>query len=483
MAGTCVLAAAEASHDFKSKIGKIGLTGVASATGHSELSALIARGLHKGTDLRKNCQEAIPGIDLVGVKTDEDMMKKIFQIQDGRVKQRLVDDDIPVRGNGWRSTELYVSTPDLRTPRTRLAKHMFVPRYLTTALACPTTETERDYAQLNNPEYLNLFKIFSHTFKIDDEAAVEGSVYDGGGLSEQNNQVFVFFDQAQQVLSSSKKKAKSVINRERVVDKQQLYINIVFAASSFSDPGPIALPNAATWVESNQATVKAYPMTTWTYTDEVDPDKIINANPIIARTTVPAGDSLSLSLYEIKTDIVINNDGKHISNQVWTDPASGVPINYPNSAETSTIKSIADRFKNIAGDDDKKSRELQTKRVGDYFQVRDTKNLPDNAIKANDRFLPGNKTGFTFPEPPPPRTIKSIFDMAVNLILGRAADYQRREWYRKRTFFFTGDWMAFLCAAHNEVNCVYVNSNPGGVGANSEYDSLPVQGLVCLYFE
>jgi hypothetical protein len=223
-------------------------------------------------------------------------------------------------------------------------------------------------------------------------------------------------------------------------------------------------------------------MTTWTHTGEVAPAHI-GGN--IAETTVPAGDPLSLSLYEIKTDIVINNAGKYTSTQTWTNHTNGAPPIVDNdSAVMSSIKSIKGRFSNITSDDEK-SRQLQTKRVGDYFQVRDTKMLPANAIKANNRFMPGNKLGSTFPEPPVPGILTQIFHRAVNTVLGRPAEYERMEWYRKRTFFFTGDWMAFLCAAHNEVNCVYLNSQPGGKwdGTSTVYASGPVQGLVCLYFD
>jgi hypothetical protein len=490
MDSTCALAAAEASHDFKGKIGAIGLTGVASATGHSDLSRLISLGLYRGTNPNRNCRDWTPNAALLGgVKTDEDMMKKVFQFPDDRVKQILVDDDLAIRGGVWRRTNLYVSGPDLHNPVQREAKHMFIPRYLTAALACPTTEDEYNNAMLNG-EYLHLFKIFSHTFRIDATAAVTGSEYDGGGLTEQNNQVFVSFDQAQQVFAS-KKNDISVKEREHNALQQQLHVNIVFGASSFSDPGPTALPDAKPWTTQDQSTVKAYPLTTWTYSDEVPYGQLKTpGNTTIATTIVPAGDSLSLSAYEIKTDIVINNDGKYISNQVWTDPSS-VPFSYQNSAAMSAIKSIAGRFANIDGDYNK-SRELQTKRVGDYFQVRDTKNLPDNAINEKYKFKPGNTIGVTFPEPPDPDPepsyIKSLFNTAMKWLLRMPDDdlpTQRREWYRKRTFFFTGDWMAFLCAAHNEVNCVYVNSTPGGTwdAAPSDYDSPPVQGLVCLYFE
>lgn len=481
---TCAMAAAEASHDFRNKIGPIGNTGVAGVPppSHSDLSRLIARGLHRGADQTKNCRNWIPDANLIGVKEDIDMMAKIFQAGD-TIKHILLD-DVPVgRGGTWKQTSLLVSRPNLHVPATRQARYIFIPRYLNHDGTCPINAGELATAQATGLDYTDLSKIFAHTFNPNIADATGG---------DKNNQVFVMLDQAQEVFAA--KHNNRLIDRLQDPQVSQLHINIVFSSASFSDPGQQASPNSKVWNEKLVG-AKACPMTTWVYSDEAVPAAIqVNGGTgVISKTTVPFGDPMGLSLYTIETSV----NQKFIADQIWTNSDTGAPTHYINTSKTTTIGAVADKFDKTT-DDDVKSRELQTKRIGDYFQIRDAKNLPDNAIKHNAKFISVNKNGYTFPEPPPQlqhpagslQYIKQLFNKAknwVSYVFGTppptaavaVAVNADKEWYRKRTFLFTGDWMAFLWAAHNEVNCVYVCKTPPHHGFNSQ----PQQGLACIYFD
>ena len=233
-------------------------------------------------------------------------------------------------------------------------------------------------------------------------------------------------------------------------------IHIINTPATCGDSATKPLPCAKAWKTEQTSTMKIY---SWY---EFDKTKTTDVN-----------DEVMLSAYEIVTEPAGN---KYIQKQKWYyyPPASPGSYDVPAPQQIQPVINNAKKENNIttikklllekldtrtgkfnAGSGRLPSWYVQRKRSGDYLQIKAAKNFPDHAAQESDAqqyyWLQTGPLGTTTTGSSPTR----IFNTHTQSL---SADIsEKKEWYRKRTYFLTIDWPAFTYASYHGVNSILIN--------------------------
>tara|TARA_B100001094_G_scaffold76915_1_gene73267 strand:+ start:89 stop:1330 length:1242 start_codon:yes stop_codon:yes gene_type:complete len=233
-------------------------------------------------------------------------------------------------------------------------------------------------------------------------------------------------------------------------------IHIINTPATCGDSATKPLPCAKAWKTEQTSNMKIY---SWY---EFDKTKTTNVN-----------DEVMLSAYEIVTEPAGN---KYIQKQKWYyyPPASSVSYNLPapqqiqpviNNAKkenniTTIKKLLLEKLDTRSGKFNTDSGILpswyvQRKRSGDYLQIKAAKNFPGHAAQESDAqqyyWLQTGPPNTTTTGSSPTRIFKPLQTQL-------SADIsEKKEWYRKRTYFLTIDWPAFTYASYHGVNSILIN--------------------------
>jgi len=214
-------------------------------------------------------------------------------------------------------------------------------------------------------------------------------------------------------------------------------LHVIHSVMTLGDSARKTVPDAGKYKSNNQ-TVELF---SWYYT-----------RPI----TVPRDDRFFMSSFRI--DCREASAGWMVR-QDWHDPndaaarASGMPLYQTLDAKrdnniTMVNKHMKQDMVVLSANARETSLNIQKKRSGDHLQIREAKNFPataaDDALVNNFLYVRGPGDQGSFPK---------FVDPAAAVRLNE-------EWYRRRTFFITGDWPAFAYAAYNQVNAILVYKDP-----------------------
>ena len=115
---------------------------------------------------------------------------------------------------------------------------------------------------------------------------------------------------------------------------------------------------------------------------------------------------------------------------------------------------------------------VQRKRSGDYLQIKTAYEFPAFAANyANDR----SKFAMVLA----PQNAIATATLGGSGNLKTQPQTRNTDWYRKRTYFVTGDWPAFAYATYNRINCILICKRKTCAGS-----TLPNTNLIFRnYFE
>jgi len=188
--------------------------------------------------------------------------------------------------------------------------------------------------------------------------------------------------------------------------------------------------------------------------------------------TIPMNESLFMSAYEVENIRAAPDDPRIV--QKWKLNDQDI-YTVPDARNENNVEKLASIVKgrnffsdanstNDTSDDNKKfvSWLLQRKRSGDYFQIWFTKYLPkkfyDDVISISNN--PPNSSIFLLKNIP--HNVRQEFFTSPTYHF-RSTNQPLpdkntiMDYYRKRTYFVTGDWPAFCYALYNQVNCIYAD--------------------------
>ena len=273
-------------------------------------------------------------------------------------------------------------------------------------------------------------------------------------------------------------------------------INIINTATTLGDGSPCTKPNANSY--DINGLLKG-------------PSGVV---PTRSDAIIPSGQQgvpLIYSWYYSKSEISNHNDTFMMSNyEIVTAPATNSTIGYTqqlfwNSSSSSGINlEDANKRNQISGivtelkqnklippsgparniaDCASVNLFLQRKRSGDYLQIKSTYDFPRHALEnKNLSHIYQLKKGPHYATISPHTTLHkagSLKDLDIE------GDWKNEEWYKKRTYFVTGDWPAFCYATYNKINCIITCKRGGGEEGSGKMggcSGLPTQHIIFRNF-
>ena len=211
-------------------------------------------------------------------------------------------------------------------------------------------------------------------------------------------------------------------------------IHVIHSALTLGDSAPKTLPDSKNY-NSNNRTVNLY---SWYYHKKI---------------LVPKDDRLFMSGFEVTTSKYQQTPGWKMR-QDWKEdprnPNKHVYQTFDSKCDNSkpVVKSYLNKnIKNLESNIREASLNMQKKRSGDYLQIWFAKEFP-RLIAAQS-----GQADFVFVRGPPE------IENATLPVPGIRPGTEEA-WYKKRTYFITGDWPAFSYAAYNRINAIMIFKHP-----------------------
>ena len=177
-------------------------------------------------------------------------------------------------------------------------------------------------------------------------------------------------------------------------------------------------------------------------------------------------DNVLMLAYRIRSDYVtvhatniVQGGFKLIAKQQWykSTGTGGISINtamppIPNPKVYNNVGQVAaavNSTKNLASDIGQSyaGYHFSRKRSGDYAQIYITKKFPQ--LITRDRTIPIKKCCNVYNSARDSIPLYKLYDKP----------YQNYAWFKRRTFFITGDWPAFMYSIYNQINTIYWEKN------------------------
>lgn len=185
-----------------------------------------------------------------------------------------------------------------------------------------------------------------------------------------------------------------------------------------------------------------------------------------AEQVTPDNDAVLMLAYRIRSDYVtvpatniVQGGFKLIAKQQWykSTDTGGIRMNtamppIPNPKVYNNVGQVAaavNSTKNLASDIGKSyaGYHFSRKRSGDYAQIYITKKFPQ--LITRDRTIPIKKCCNVYNSARDSIPLYKLYDKP----------YQDYAWFKRRTFFITGDWPAFMYSIYNQINTIYWEKN------------------------
>jgi len=229
------------------------------------------------------------------------------------------------------------------------------------------------------------------------------------------------------------------INRET-----PLKINVIHSVVTLGDSAPKTLPDSKNYHSENR-TVFLY---SWYYSIPIE----ISANDDLFMSSFRINSNLSGLGWKIRQDWYLDQALLYQTLDAKKENSKPLVKTYLSKNLTGAVNSLRNTQANITEETQEKiktnSLNMQKKRSGDYLQIWIAKKFPEIIVDNND-----NGGNLIFVKGPSPTNTQF-----PNVEL--ASIDEKKEWYKKRTYFITGDWPAFSYAIYNKINAIIIFKHP-----------------------
>ena len=207
-----------------------------------------------------------------------------------------------------------------------------------------------------------------------------------------------------------------------------------------------------------------------------------------------------MSNYEIVTAAATTSTIGYTQQQFWNIPHPHSGITLEDANKRNRIPGIVTELKQqnlipnktsgkaenlTSANCEKVNLFLQRKRSGDYLQIKSTYDFPRHAVENKDySYIYQLKKGPSHAESNTNTRLHKAGSLKDIDIEG-ATDWKNEEWYKKRTYFVTGDWPAFCYATYNKINCIITCKRGGGEEGSGKMggcSGLPIEHIIFRNF-
>lgn len=261
-------------------------------------------------------------------------------------------------------------------------------------------------------------------------------------------------------------------------------INIINTATTLGDGAPCTKPNAKAY-DINRILKQSGGGVVPNSSDQIIPSGQMGV-PLIYSWYYSKSEisnhynTFMMSKYEIVTAAATDPKISYTQQQFWNISGPNPGINLEDANKRNRIPGIVSELKDMNLIPNKTGGQadnllptncgnvnlfLQRKRSGDYLQIKSTYDFPRHAVENKDNsYIYQLKKGPSYAESNTHTRLHKAGSLKDRVIEG---DWKNEDWYKKRTYFVTGDWPAFCYATYNKINCI-ITCKRGGGDENSE---------------